>query len=152
MTSFIRRRRRSRSILLACFVLFAPALAWGQSAASHSAPAGGASVSSCAYSSLWGAAGERWKPDGRLPDFSYAGYRAGETKIPAPPARWNLKRDFGAKGDGRTDDSQALLDVIRSIKAGVLFIPKGTYVISRSIDISRGNLTLRGAGHPLRFP
>ncbi|MET0647258.1 MAG: glycosyl hydrolase family 28-related protein, partial [Pyrinomonadaceae bacterium] len=81
-----------------------------------------------------------------MPDFSYAGYRAGEAKIPAPPNRWNLKRDFGAKGDGRTDDSQALLNAVRSIKAGVLYIPKGTYVISKRIDISRGNLILRGAG------
>jgi hypothetical protein len=110
------------------------------------APAGGARSTSCAYSSLWGAAGEKWEPAGRLPDFSYAGYRAGEAKIPAPRARWNLKRDFGARGDGRTDDSQALLDAIRSIKGGVLFIPKGTYVISRRIDINRGNLVLRGAG------
>ena len=117
--------------------------------ASHSscsAPAGEAASLACAYSSLWGVAGERWKPAGRLPDFSYAGYHAGEAKIPAPPARWNLKRDFHAKGDGRTDDSQALLNAIRSIKGGVLFIPQGTYVISKRIDISRGNLILRGAG------
>jgi hypothetical protein len=105
-----------------------------------------ASSTPCAYSSLWGAAGEGWEPAGRLPDFSYAGYHAGEAKIPAPPAKWNLKRDFGAKGDGRADDSQALLNAIRSIKGGVLYIPKGTYVISRRIDISRGNLILRGAG------
>jgi len=95
---------------------------------------------------LWGAAGERWEPAGRLPDFSYAGYHAGEAEIPAPPARWNLKRDFGAKGDGRTDDSQALLRAIRSIRGGVLYIPKGTYVIPRRIDINRGNFILRGAG------
>src|SRR5215211_3974459 len=109
------------------------------------APAGGAAPSSCAYSSLWGVAGERWQPAGRLPDFSYAGYHAGEAEIPAPPARWDLKRDFGAKGDGRADDSQALLNAVRSIKAGVLYIPKGTYLISKRIDIDRGNLILRGA-------
>src|SRR5215207_5824621 len=136
----VARRRESkgvrRSTRLACFLLCASALAWAQSVASLP----------CAHSSLWGAAGERWEPAGRLPDFSYAGYRAGEAKIPAPPARWNLKRDFGAKGDGRTDDSQALLNAVRSIKAGVLYLPKGTYVIARRIDISRGNLILRGAG------
>ena len=136
MTPFIRPRRRSRSTRLACFVLCASVLAWVQTFASQP----------CAHSSLWGAAGERWAPAGRLPDFSYAGYRAGEAEIPTPPAGWNLKRDFGAKGDGRTDDSQALLNAVRSIKAGVLYIPKGTYVIAKRIDISRGNLTLRGAG------
>src|SRR6185295_1921260 len=100
----------------------------------------------CSYSTLWGVAGERWKADGRLPDFSYAGYHAGEAKIPSPPARWNLKRDFHARGDGRTDDSLALRTAIQKIESGVLFIPSGTYVISRRIDISRGNLILRGAG------
>src|SRR6266850_5476695 len=100
----------------------------------------------CNYSALWGVAGEKWRPEGRLPDFSYAGYHAGEAKIPTPPAKWDLKRDFHAAGDGRTDDSQALLNAIQSIKSGVLFIPKGTYVISKRIDISKGNLILRGAG------
>src|SRR5258708_35760216 len=102
--------------------------------------------SSCAYSSLWGVAGEKWKSAGRLPDFSYAGYHAGEAKIPSPRAQWNLKRDFHATGDGHTDDSQALINAIQSIKSGVLFIPKGTYVISKRIDISKGNFVLRGAG------
>ena len=121
-------------------VLFATTLAWIQTAISRSASP------PCAYSSLWGVAGEKWNAGGRLPDFSYAGYHAGEAKIPTPPAEWDLKRDFHAAGDGRTDDSQALLNAIQSIKSGVLFIPKGTYVISKRIDISKGNLILRGAG------
>jgi hypothetical protein len=100
----------------------------------------------CTYSSLWGVNGEKWTPESRLPDFSYAGYRAGEAKIPAPPAKWDLKRDFHAAGDGKTDDSDALLKAIESIKNGVLFIPKGTYVISKRIEIHKGNLILRGAG------
>ena len=33
-------------------------------------------------SALWGAHGERWTPDGRLPDFSYAGYHCGEAPLP----------------------------------------------------------------------
>lgn len=143
MTSFLRRRRRRRAILMACLVLLGSGSAWIRS---ESALGGGAASAPCAYSSLWGAAGERWEPAGRLPDFSYAGYHAGEAEIPAPPAGWDLKRDFGAKGDGRTDDSQSLLKAVRSIKEGVLYIPKGTYVIAKPIDIKRGNLVLRGAG------
>jgi hypothetical protein len=100
----------------------------------------------CSYSSLWGVAGEKWQPTGSLPDFSYAGYHAGEAQIPSPRANWNFKRDFHAVGDGRTDDSQALLNAIQSSKQGVLFIPEGTYLISKRIDITRGNLVLRGAG------
>jgi hypothetical protein len=83
--------------------------------------------SSCVYSSLWGISGEKWKPEVRLSDFSYAGYHAGEASIPNPSARWDFKRDFSAKGDGRTDDSTALLKAIQSIDRGVLFIPEGTY-------------------------
>jgi Pectate lyase superfamily protein len=157
---------------LASFILFASVLAWTQSAISHSpligttgidavsdggnasqtelaadrAGAGEVSSGPCVYSSLWGVAGEKWNPAGKLPDFSYAGYHAGEAKIPTPPVKWDLKRDFHAAGDGRTDDSPSLLKAIASIKSGVLFIPKGTYVISKRIDISRGNFVLRGAG------
>src|SRR5882724_889476 len=97
-------------------------------------------TAACAYSSLWGEAGEKWQPAGRLPDFSYAGYHAGEAKIPSPRASWDLKRDFHAVGDGRTDDTQSLLDAIQKIENGVLFIPKGAYVISKRIDIAKGNI------------
>src|SRR5258708_19378824 len=107
----------------------------------------GLSVSSpCSYSSLWGVSGEKWKPEDRLYDFSYAGYHAGEAEIPNPRARWDLKRDFHAVGDGRADDTQPIINAIQSIKNGVLFIPKGTYVISKRIDIAKGNVILRGAG------
>ena len=102
--------------------------------------------SSCTYSSLWGVSGERWNPASRLPDFSYAGYHAGEANLPNAPVKWDFKRDFHARGDGRTDDSDALLNAIQTIDAGVLFIPEGTYVIARRIDIAKGNFVLRGAG------
>jgi hypothetical protein len=81
-----------------------------------------------------------------LPDFSYAGYHAGEVAIPTPKAKWDLKRDFHAVGDGRADDSSALLNALESIRNGVLFIPKGTYVISKRIDLNHGNVIIRGAG------
>ena len=109
--------------------------------------AGRSSVfTTCSYSSLWGRAGEKWIPTGRLPDFSYAGYHAGEKNIPNVRAKWDLKRDFHAKADGVTDDSDALLKAIQSIKSGVLFIPEGTYVIAKRIDVFHGNLVIRGAG------
>jgi len=101
---------------------------------------------SCTYSSLWGVKGEKWNPAGRLPDFSYAGYHAGERRIRKTPTTRDFKRDFKAKGDGQTDDSEALLNAIDKIKQGVLFIPEGTYVIAKRIDITKGNLVLRGAG------
>jgi hypothetical protein len=120
--------------------------AWASFNSERSLSANCAAPAPCSFSSLWGVAGEKWQATGRLPDFSYAGYHAGETKIPSPPARWDLKRDFHAAGDGRTDDSTALLNAIQKIDNGVLFIPKGTYVIANRIDIGKGNLILRGAG------
>ena len=100
----------------------------------------------CSSSSLWGAAGEKWNPAGRLPDFSYAGYHAGEGAIPNAKPKWDLKRDFQAKGDGTTDDTNALLQAIDKADNGVLFIPAGNYLITKRIDITKGNLVLRGAG------
>jgi hypothetical protein len=100
----------------------------------------------CSYSSLWGVNGEKWDPRGRLPDFSYSGYHAGEQQLPQRKATFDLKRDFHAVGDGKTDDSTALINALSSMKRGVLFIPKGTYVISKRIDIDKANLVIRGAG------
>jgi len=109
-------------------------------------PVSTSTQSACEYSSLWGTDGEKWDPHGRLPDFSYAGYHAGELNIPQPRAKWDLKRDFHAVGDGHTDDSPALMKALQSIDSGVLFIPKGVYLIAKRIDINKGNLIIRGAG------
>ena len=44
-------------------------------------------------------------------------------------------RDFGAVGDGSTDDTPAVLAAIAecSINSGVLYIPSGTFVIRSSL-------------------
>ncbi len=56
---------------------------------------------------------------------------------PEPPrpraAGWFDVRSFGAKGDGRTDDSsaiQAALDAARAAGGGVVFVPAGTYLVA----------------------
>ncbi|MCS7187220.1 MAG: glycosyl hydrolase family 28-related protein [Armatimonadota bacterium] len=54
----------------------------------------------------------------------------------------DVKRDFGAKGDGVADDTEALqraLDAIRpeSPKATVVFIPAGTYRITKTLQLVR---------------
>ena len=46
-------------------------------------------------SRLWGLTGERWEADGRLPDYSYAGYHRGERPLPERRADVSVK-DFGA--------------------------------------------------------
>jgi hypothetical protein len=109
----------------------------------------------CTTSSLWSVNGENWKPEVILPDFSYAGYHAGEAPIPSPPSRYDLRRDFHAAGDGRTDDTKAFEAALQSVSGGVLFIPEGTYIITKRIEIARGNLVLRGTSRDktvLLFP
>jgi hypothetical protein len=97
------------------------------------------------YSKLWGKEGELWTPQSRLPDFSYAGYHFGEDPIPNIPVTLNVK-DFGAKGDGKTDDTAAFLKAIAELKNGALFIPEGRYVITYPLELTRSNTVLRGAG------
>ncbi len=98
-----------------------------------------------ATSALWGTRGESWDPAGRLPDVSFAGYAGGETAPPRPPVTANV-RDFGAKGDGKTDDSAAFLAAIDGTERGVILIPPGRYVITRILEIRKPDLVLRGAG------
>lgn len=53
---------------------------------------------------------------------------------------------FGAKGDGVTDDYQAFVDAIaiaNSVKGGIVFVPEGTYYISKPLQLPIG-VHLRG--------
>lgn len=96
-------------------------------------------------SALWGNAGEAWTAQSRLPDFSFAGYHRGEDPIPTPPVTHNV-RDFGAVGDGKTDDSDAFLAALAAMESGVLWVPEGRYRLSKVLRINKPNVVLRGAG------
>ena len=97
------------------------------------------------HSALWGQHGERWAPDGRLPDFSFAGYHRGEAPLPTSTVTHNV-RDFGAAGDGTHDDSDAFLQAIASVDRGVILVPAGRYVITKIIEIGKPNLVIHGEG------
>lgn len=97
------------------------------------------------FSALWGEDGEAWSPEGRLPDFSFAGYRRGEAAIPELPVKHNV-RDFGAKGDGETDDTAAFQAALRTVASGAILIPEGRYVITDFLTIEKPNVVLRGEG------
>lgn len=96
-------------------------------------------------SHLWGTSGEKWDPAGRLGDFSFAGYRRGEEPFRTPPGRASVA-DYGAKGDGRTDDTAAFKKAIQAGAGKVILIPPGRYVLSDLLEIGSSNLVLRGAG------
>ncbi|WP_309397905.1 glycosyl hydrolase family 28-related protein [Cerasicoccus maritimus] len=103
------------------------------------------SINAQEYSDLWGVDGEKWATHDRLPDFSYAGYAFGEAPIPDFEVVANVK-DFGATGDGQTDDTKAFIDAIESTENGALFVPEGRYVISDILWIKKPNFVMRGEG------
>lgn len=60
----------------------------------------------------------------------------------------NVKK-FGAKGDGITDDTnaiQATIDYISSLGGGKVFFPKGTYVIKKIVYVRSNGVYLEGIG------
>jgi hypothetical protein len=103
------------------------------------------SLTAAQHSELWGARGEKWTPQSRLPDFSFAGYHSGERPLPNLAPGVSVKT-FGAKGDGVADDTQAFLDALAQVKAGAIEVPPGRYIITRPLEITRSNVVLRGAG------
>lgn len=103
-----------------------------------------------ATSGLWGTNGELWSAGSRLPDFSHAGYHCGETPLPDVAPGVSVK-NFGAKGDGVTDDTQAFLDALAKVQSGAIEIPAGRYVITKILEVNRRGVVLRGAGADRTF-
>ena len=97
------------------------------------------------HSELWGERGEKWTPQSRLPDFSFAGYHCGEKSLPDVAAGVSVKR-FGARGDGQADDTAAFLEALAEVKQGAIEVPAGRYKITALLGITRSNVVLRGAG------
>jgi hypothetical protein len=62
------------------------------------------------------------------------------TDIPATPVNWANVHSLGAKGDGKTDDTEALLAAID--KHAVLFLPSGTYRVSRPLILKAETVLL----------
>src|ERR1700691_3284692 len=65
------------------------------------------------------------------------------------PSWFNVQRDFGAKGDGVTDDTHAIQNALDALgSAGhspVLYIPSGTYRITETLTLVGGiNLSIAG--------
>ena len=63
---------------------------------------------------------------------------------PAPPSQVNV-RDYGAKGDGVTDDTQAFTDAMAAVAehGGTVSVPVGNYMIKSHISIP-SKVTLEG--------
>ena len=65
--------------------------------------------------------------------------------IPEVPVRADVTK-FGARGDGRADDTAAVQKAIDEVDAsGAVFLPEGTYLLTTTLRL-RSGVVLRGAG------
>src|SRR5882757_951031 len=84
----------------------------------------------------------------RIPDFSYCGYRAGESPIPDVPVRVTVP----LKAGDATLRIQTALDYIASLPVdqrgirGAVLLDKGTYEVAGSLVIRQSGIILRGSG------
>lgn len=67
-----------------------------------------------------------------------------------PGEVFDAVRDFGAKGDGRTDDTaaiQAAIDAARQAGQGAIaYLPTGRYVVSKTLSVIDRDYTFGGSG------
>jgi len=96
-------------------------------------------------SRLWGKERELWFPESRLPDFSFAGYRRGEESFRIPTESISVA-DFGAKGDGKTDDTESFHRALTAGKGKLILIPPGRYVLNDILHVESSGTVLRGSG------
>ncbi|MEI6503230.1 MAG: glycosyl hydrolase family 28-related protein, partial [Armatimonadota bacterium] len=77
------------------------------------------------------------------------------SEAPVPSKLFDAKADFGAKGDGKTDDTEAIQKAIDAArKAGkdaLAYLPPGQYVITRSLKIGGSNYRFGGGGFYTRI-
>src|SRR6476661_5160947 len=90
-----------------------------------------------------------------LPDFSYAGYHYGEKEVPNLTKKIFNVSDYGIKPDDpsdQTDKIQKVIDEIGAKGGGVIYFPKGKYLLNMDttkvnfLKINYSNIVLRGAG------
>jgi hypothetical protein len=63
---------------------------------------------------------------------------------------FDARRDFGAKGDGKTDDTDAIVATIKAArehgKGAIAYLPNGQYRVTKTIDIFGNDYRVGGAG------
>jgi hypothetical protein len=97
-----------------------------------------------AQTKIWGD-GSAWTGDSILPDFSFCGYRQGSVPLPNQPADVCVT-DYGAKGDGKTDSTDAFKRALTESAGKTIGIPRGVYLISDRLLINTPNTVLLGEG------
>jgi len=90
-------------------------------------------------------------PGRRGPAVTSARQRFFRSEVTVPGKVFDAKRDFGATGDGKADDTAALLATIKAARehgqGAIAYLPHGQYRVTATIDISGNDYVLGGAGH-----
>jgi hypothetical protein len=110
---------------------------------------------------------EAWQPpanesfyhDKFIQDFSYAGYRRGETPVPVVEGPVFNVVDYGADPSGTADSTgaiQAAIDAAGAAGGGVVSLPAGTFKIAHSggnevLRLADNGVVLRGSGSDQTF-
>ncbi len=89
-------------------------------------------------------------PGKRGPAVSSARQTFFRSEVLIPGKVFDAKRDFGAKGDGKADDTAALVAAIQAArehgKGAIAYLPCGQYRVTKTLEISGRDYTLGGAG------
>lgn len=79
-------------------------------------------------------------PDGKTIDQKFSDLNSQLEQMEKNRLTWVNVKSFGAKGDGKTDDTQAFKNAIAS--ATVLYIPAGDYIIKETLMINSKNVLI----------
>jgi Pectate lyase superfamily protein len=69
---------------------------------------------------------------------------ASRAATPSSAATYTNVHDFGAKGDGKIDDTRAISAAIAAAPGGTVYFPPGIYVVSKTLVLKAGS-TYRGS-------
>ena len=114
------------------------------------------------YPSTWSPpTTQRFDTDKLIQDFSYAGYRRGETPLPVISGPiYNVVTSYGADPTGANDSTVAIQNAINAAGTaggGVVYLPAGTFKVkpqgtnTYALRIATRNIVLRGAGKTQTF-
>jgi hypothetical protein len=102
---------------------------------------------------LFGVNADLFRPTtGRILDFSYAGYNAGESGLPislssSVTLRASNVRSYSDESTSGRNNNNDFAAAIANLQPGqVLNIPAGSYVLDSTLEIRKQNIVIRGAG------